>query len=485
MQKERRLEAYRRVLARHPGYLEAAMQAEESLRKASREGELPTDTRLYLYAMAPALSEFVGWVLEEAVKAGKRKLYFLSRDGYPMYRTAQRLCQARGYGLECRYLNVSRYSMRVPGYHLQPDHGLEWICVGGIDVTLEKILRRAALTDQEMKEAILAMGWQGRCQEILNYRQISELKGILGGQPKLLRDIDRHSREAYPAALGYLRQEGLLSEEPYALVDSGWVGTLQQSLERLVHSSNPGIRVEGYYFGLYELPRNADVSAYHAWYFTPGTGLGRKARFSNSLFEAVCSAGEGMTLGYRRDEKSGKYQPVRETSGNPNRDQLRRNEEALEKFLECCGNVPAIDGLSQGEAAKPLNLRGKGHDLWRQGDPAGTGVKLARKLFDLLMAGPTNLEVTAYGDTLFCDDILESGRRKTAAELTEEQIRDQRLLGRFWILTGRKKKEIRESAWIEGSIVRCGSGNIRSSLRHVRCYKYLVFARKQFLTGKT
>lgn len=441
-----RFHAYQRILEKRPEYLTAIRRTEEAL-----EPEL--DTRLYLYTMAPVLTEYVNWVLDEAVQSGKKRLYFLSRDGYQMYLAACRLAELRGIEVECRYLHVSRYSMRVPSYHLELENCLDLICVGGIDVTLEKILRRAALSTEEVVEVIYSIGWQDKYNEILNYRQVLELKQELKCEKKLLYYIEKHSREAYESAMGYLTQEGLLSEVPYALVDSGWVGTLQQSVERLVHSGKEDIWVEGYYFGLYELPKDADVTTYHAWYFTPDKGLARKAHFSNSLFEAICSAEEGMTKGYARER--GRYVPVLRSSGNPNGEQIRRNVKGLEAFLIYCGEA-------EGPERRTSSSR-----------------KLIQGLFNRFMANPTELEVEAYGNNLFSDDVTDGNWKQVAAGLTEEQIKTQRLFYKLWILAGRKRTEIRESAWIEGSIVRCGGRRIKSNLWHARLYKYFVYARKQ------
>ena len=446
-----RFQLYQRILGERPEYLTAIRKTEESIRPEF-------DTRLYLYTMAPALTEFVNWVLDEAVRTGKKRLYFLSRDGYQMYLTACKLTKLRELEVECRYLHVSRYSMRVPSYHLELGNCLDLICVGGIDVTLEKILRRADLTEAETSDVVSSIGWENRFRNILNYRQILELKQTLMCQEKLLDYIEQHSRAEYDNAMGYLTQEGLLSEEPYAIVDSGWVGTLQKSVETLVHSKKPDIRVEGYYFGLYELPQKADIHAYHAWYFTPGSGLQRKACFSNSLFETICSAEEGMTLGYYFDK--GKFVPRMEQTGNPNSAQMRRNMEALEVFLEYY--------CVQGAHASQERI---------------SSLRLVQRLFDAFMASPTETELEAYGDNLFSDDLLGRSLKKTAAELTHEQICDQRFFSKLLILSGIKKADIRESAWIEGSIVRCGR-NRKSSLRHARFYKYFVYARKQIRSGK-
>lgn len=438
-----RLQKYRKLLARSPAYASAIAKTE-----AGRE--LTADTRLYLYVMVPALVEFVSWVLEQTTASGKRRLYFLSRDGYQMYLIARRITELRRLPVECRYLHVSRYSMRIPQFHLNPDKGLDRICTGGIDVTLERILQRAALSPEEASEVVRSIGWQDRCRDILNYRQVQELKQTLRTQTKILQYVGRHSFSEYGNTLGYLEQEGLLSDVPYAVVDSGWVGTLQESIQELIQSRRPQLTVEGYYFGMYELPKEAEPKAYHAWYFSPRHGLRRKARFSNSLFETVCSADEGMTLYYR--EEDGRYHPVTDLKSNPNGQQMRRNLAALQEFLT------VTDGTFFGRAGKDIHL--------------------IERLFYLFMARPAGTEVQAYGDNLFSDDMLEGNLKKAAAELTEREIRNQWFFSRLLIMAGIKQSAIDESAWVEGSVVRCGRHTGRN-LAHIRWYKYFVFARKQ------
>ena len=52
---------------------------------------------------------------------------------------------------------------------------------------------------------------------------------------------------------------------------------------------------------LYEIPEGEGRENYHSFYFTPWGEIKRKVHFSNSLFEAVFSAPEGMTLSYRAE----------------------------------------------------------------------------------------------------------------------------------------------------------------------------------------
>ena len=49
---------------------------------------------VYDTVFAPALVCFISWVLEEARLRGIKRLYFLARDGYQMYLTAEALCKS-------------------------------------------------------------------------------------------------------------------------------------------------------------------------------------------------------------------------------------------------------------------------------------------------------------------------------------------------------------------------------------------------------
>lgn len=145
----------------------------QSYKKAQSEKEI------YERVLAPTLYEFVLWVLQEALPSGKKRLYFLARDGYQMYLAARQLCKQYDLDIECRYLKVSRYAVRVPEYHLLGERCLERICVGGIDVTFEKIMQRAALTDKEAEEIAALAGYTENYRKVINYHEVMQLKDCL------------------------------------------------------------------------------------------------------------------------------------------------------------------------------------------------------------------------------------------------------------------------------------------------------------------
>lgn len=452
---KRRMEQYENVL-------EAAPQLKYALSQMYGEADRRKDIQLknsysgmfYLAVFVPALMGFVEWVLDNAVKSGKNRVYFLSRDGWQMYLIASRMVKSRGLPIECRYLNVSRYSMKLPGYHMDIDKSIDSICVGGIDVTAGRILRRAALTDEECAATMEETDTTSEAERILNYHEVISFRDKLKHSDKIKKYIYAHSAAAYDTAVGYLVQEGLCRDGKYYIVDSGWIGTLQCSIEKLIQSVNPDIEVEGCYFGMYEYPAGADKKKFHTYYFSPRNGLQRKCTFSNSLFETVVSSEEGMTIGYEKQDD--KYIPVKKSAPNPNLGQMRNNIHILEAVLD----IMQFDRCEQ-----PLIDR-----------------RTVYRLFKLFMSQPTQLELATYGDNYFSDNVLDDGYKSVAAELDVDQIKNQRFMSKLMIILGFKKKELHESAWLEGSAVRAYGDDIRkrkAELVHIRLYKRFIYLRKQ------
>ena len=112
-----------------------------ALQECLKDGGLNTYDQIFLHVFAPAAVEFIMWVLDQAVKDKKKRLYFLARDGYLMYHTAQKLSAEYGYDLDLRYLKVSRYSMRMPQYAQMGSGCIDLICSDGIDITDRKSTR--------------------------------------------------------------------------------------------------------------------------------------------------------------------------------------------------------------------------------------------------------------------------------------------------------------------------------------------------------
>jgi len=446
------------LLQKNPAHYHALEESLAAFNKPTAYDEI------FLHVFAPVIVSFVEWVLDEAVKSGKRRLYFLARDGWLMYQVAQILGKGKKIP-ELRYLKVSRYSLRMAEYGLLGEKCLDTICVGGIDISFRKLMMRASFTEQEIIETARITGYETKMDTPLNYVQIQELKEKLRNKKKFFEYVNHHSKKCYDDTIGYLRQEGLLDNVSMAVVDSGWIGTIQQSLEHLIHVAGNSTAVdkrketankkmEGYYFGIYEIPKGCNAERYHGYYIHPKKDILRKTRFCICLFETLFSSPEGMTMGYERTERSKMgevdYIPLESIRQNPNEKIMYRNKELLCSYLKYY-----------------VQVSGK----------AKANLQIIERLLKLSMGNPTRSEAEFMGALQFCDDVLELQMQSVAAKWDEDELKKQKFVNKILIKLNIRKGTLHESGWPEGSIVNAGH---RRAIRQEHFYKYFMYIRKDF-----
>lgn len=476
-------ERYRRILKKLPRlyrcseyvYKEACRGKTGASQGKGQEAEQEEAwTAAFCYVMAPVLLSFVLWVLEKALESGKERLYFLSRDGYMMCLLADYFCKAWQLPLECRYLHCSRYALRSGEYKLLGEERLDYICLGGMKVTLGKMMRRGGLDGEEARTAGKCMGWEGDMDRLLSYGQVKALRPLLKGNAYFMDRLQAHSEKEYGKVAGYLRQEGLTEEVSCAIVDSGWTGSMQRSFRRLLESMGCGKEMEGYYFGMYEYAEGVNPELYHTWYFGPGDGNVKKAFFCNNLFECVFSSPEGMAKGYSK--KDGRYVPVFAAAGNPNKKRIEEGAALLLRYAEHYGEQARRDGAGAGNGAVggrrvfvPLpGLEGK--------EPARMR-KTAARLLACFMGKPSEAEAMAFGRYVFDDDVTGEEKERIARAFTREEMQEGNILRRIGRYVCGKGPSAVQSAWPEAGIVLSPyAGSL--DLVQTALYKFLLYARK-------
>lgn len=479
MSQDGRIKAYRKQLEKSgllaDTYMEDVRQKAEERRREEKNNRQPLASAedrhresicmVTDYVLAPVLNGFVVWVLSQAMLRGIRRLYFLARDGYFMYRTACRYTEIYRLPVECRYLYCSRYSVRIPGYHLSPEKALSYITLGGLDVTAEKIYLRAGF-DRERREAMHRAGLlpYGKDEQIPR-RELALVKKRLSESCMFMDILKENSRRALPAFEQYLRQEGLLEEIPAALVDSGWVGSMQKELGDSLKRLGRKKPLSGFYFGLYEVPPEADRSRYHTYFFPPEGEIRRKVLFNNCLFETVFTAPHGMTLSYMAEKE--KIKPVLSEISMERKKRLIWMEKRLaiwqETFLRKIFPAGREAGVSFDRIAKDFQERETRRAI--------------EKNMGLFMHHPTKEEARAFGGMDFTDDILESGGSRIAEELTRKELRENHLISRIFreLLSG--GGYVRQSPWYEGSAA-LGKRSGYHIFQYTG-YKYLLYYRKE------
>ena len=423
---------------------------------------------------APLMTAFTVWVLREAEARGIKRLYFLSRDGYLPYRTAIRLVKSCKLDIECRYLYCSRYSLRVPMYSENVDEALSHVTRGGIDVTFRKILLRSGFRAEDIPKMQAAFP-DFALDEVIPYSGLKKVRARLAGSDAYKDLLKQRSEEAWEPLCAYFRQEGLLegigacdrskeksdrvsarygslgkseragtcdeNAEKIGIVDSGWTGTTQKSIAEIRRRCGIDDPAEGFYFGLFEIPKGSDPERYHSFYFGPKTKLFNKVFFSNSLFEALVRADHGTVSGYRKVKTSGKDGEARYS---------------MEPILEPCRMNGIAEKLDQYICKYMNEITDREHPGARKIPAEFDGI-LTPELTGRLkkfMWNPDPDEAEYFGSLPFSDDLLDETEREVAPVFPVRYLKENHLVNRMLTSLGIRKGTVHESAWFEATCVR-------------------------------
>ncbi len=389
--------------------------------------------------LAPVLNSYVLYVLADAIKKDVKTLFFLARDAYFYYLIAQRYVKEFDLDIQCKYLYVSRLSLRVPLYHTDLEQALSYITLSGVDVTPTTVINRSGISEDNKKKFVekVAAFLEIKEDAQIPRHRLEDVKSFLKNDDKFLEILIKNSKNDFSNALEYLQQMGFGANEKIAVVDSGWVGSIQQSLN--VFRRYMGIQdpIDGYYYGLYEIPPTADEKYYHPFLFGPRTGHKKKVAFNNCLFECMFSAPHGMTLRYQNE--ADKVVPVLSEISQDKIDYLNQVETNINKYLDnlFTGNITfeEIVGFFESPLAKK---------------------KIEKALFKF-MSKPSKDEAEVFGRLHFSDDVIDYDKAVLAAKLSEKDLHDNHFLRRVYLeLRERvfgKSYVVNISGWYEGSVM--------------------------------
>ena len=267
---------------------------------------------VYSQIVSPVLVSFVEWLLDDALERGVNKLFFLSRDGQILYQIALKLAENRGLPIQLRYLYGSRQALHIPG-HVDVMESKDWLLENTAILTLRIIANRAGL--------------QPECLEHIarKYIAVDLDENLTAHNRKFLNNIveDRDFLELFSAvsfkkfkvAEKYLIQEGVISnsEGLSAIVDVGWNGRIQRSLDNIiVKSGSASSSLHGYYFALKDGCVYSDGARVHGFVYDPfscGKKHGKWLINFGAVLEFFLVADHPSVTEYFEDE-SGYLRPV-------------------------------------------------------------------------------------------------------------------------------------------------------------------------------
>jgi predicted HAD superfamily hydrolase len=198
--------------------------------------------------VAPILTAFAAWVLQDARKRGIERLYFVSRDGQILQRIASVLRQDGDP--ECRYLYGSRQAWFLPSVKDLDEYSLSWAWMKGMSRKGHDILRRLEITDEPVMTILAHEGFdEASLSRQFDDNELQRFKDLIITEPiaSILFEKIKNRRKLL---LEYLSQEGCLDGTSWAIVDIGWVLNCQRALNQVLKNADLIHAVTGYYFGV-------------------------------------------------------------------------------------------------------------------------------------------------------------------------------------------------------------------------------------------
>ncbi|MBI3985714.1 MAG: HAD family hydrolase [Lentisphaerae bacterium] len=288
---------------------------------------------LYIHGrnfFGPLICAFVQYLAEQARARKLHRLYFFSREGGTFLKVWERLAPLlfpAGDAPEVRYLYVSRFalagatcaqqglthanvylSLLPPGNRDMRDMAR----IFGLDLApLIPHLARFRLTPETALNSIYP-DWTMENRQALD---------ALLSDPEFQSEIRRQTAPRGRLLERYLEQERFFEAPDVAVVDMGWLGTIQRFLYEAVRHRPDKPRFHGFLFGATRgipFPTQPDNTV---------TGFlfdGERFEFYSSLvtfaldvIEESCRAPHGGTAGY--EEKAGRVSPVLYPDDDPKR----------------------------------------------------------------------------------------------------------------------------------------------------------------------
>ena len=321
---------------------------------------------------APLFIAYVTWLRQKACGMGLGDLFFISRDGLIFKKIYDQLPAQGVEGPSSHYLYGSRQAWICARLaRLTPDDA-SFLTLPNPTLSFSQFAYRCNLEPKELG----LPPWDS--QDQMGEKTLDEKqRGWISTQIRLApwrEKIQERAEQRLAEVRAYFRQEGV-GKKPFALVDLGWFGNLQEYLTWILPETPPQY---GFYLDLRNTPRIQRAKKASA-FLRSDKILGIDRTTSITLLEILATAPHGSCRGYR--SSGGTWGPdlEREPGFFADSGMIERQHEAI------LAVVSALVSLEPDLARLPL-------PKWRE---------VAQQNFSTLMKNPSSEEAEALGAASF------------------------------------------------------------------------------------
>ena len=272
---------------------------------------------------------FMTWLVGQL--EGKKRIYFLSRDGYLPYRLYQLLAENRADLPEPVYLYASRRAYQIPNaLNMDQQAALQLFTAYnpalGQKLTLGEVLDNLHLERQKYAHLLAEYGFSDYANEIRNEHDRRRAQQFL---KSIFPDIAVQMQKEMELLREYLRENGFDEQNEIHVMDVGWGASTQKALKDIT-----GRQVYGYYFGTTEsvYPDIAAFTKGYAFHLGRPYKNRKKVMRNVMMYEFIFSAPHGSLIGFSKE--NGKVIPVLKDT--------ERNEDVTRAIQEMHNGVMTI-----------------------------------------------------------------------------------------------------------------------------------------------
>ena len=264
-----------------------------------------TDWEIFgIKCVSPIYYGFTNWIYQ--LTKHKDNIYFLARDGFAIKQVYEMFKKKLNKKMKTYYLYCSRASFQNPTLvDCSKEFALEILTRYNQSLNqklqIKNILKSIGLNIEEYKKEL--KNFDLTSDTILNTENIYRVKKFLS---YIYKDITEKLSEKKQIVKKYLIQMDMNKYTDINIVDVGWAGSTQYSLEKFL----PQKTFVGYYFGtLKDMYENVKYNSFGYMFDAEEPKERFKMIYENiMMYEFIMSAPHGTTKGFH--EHDGKIEPI-------------------------------------------------------------------------------------------------------------------------------------------------------------------------------
>ncbi len=237
------------------------------------------------------LYPYVNWVVEQSVKRGINRLYFVMRDGFVLKQMCDVLIKQKGLSIKTKLIYGSREAWRAPSItEYNPDIKFMFASAREIN-TVQRIASRFHVQEEKLLKYIPEKFLKSK--KPFTRDELNELAEILEKDSEFIKLVIKSNEKQRNCLIEYLKQEMDFSDDNLALVDLAASGRTQNCLVNLIRTFSD-VKIKSFYSQFNPLKVLSPNFEMISFYSSP------KIRSQMELF---CRSLCGATVAYRKENK--------------------------------------------------------------------------------------------------------------------------------------------------------------------------------------